>query len=83
MEAAAVLHHGDHRSNLAGVRSEPAQMRAVLESNPQLNHVLSDPDLMRQTLDAMRNPGQMAESRKLPWGERAVSGGCSGGLLDG
>lgn len=37
------------------------QMRAVLEANPQLNHVLNDPEMLRQTMEAIRNPATMRE----------------------
>lgn len=37
------------------------QMRALLEANPSLNHILNDPAVMRQTMEAMRNPSAMRE----------------------
>ena len=37
------------------------QMQQVLEANPQLNHVLNDPALMRQTMEMARNPAAMQQ----------------------
>ena len=40
------------------------QMQQVLEANPQLNHVLNDPALMRQTMEMARNPAAMQQVRE-------------------
>eukprot|EP00457_Paulinella_chromatophora_P001656 gb/GEZN01001658.1/.p1 GENE.gb/GEZN01001658.1/~~gb/GEZN01001658.1/.p1 ORF type:complete len:717 (+),score=134.35 gb/GEZN01001658.1/:48-2198(+) len=37
------------------------QMRQVLESNPQLGSVLNNPQMLRQSLQMVRNPGLMQE----------------------
>ena len=37
------------------------QMQAVLEANPQLNHMLNDPALMRQSMEMARNPAAMQQ----------------------
>jgi len=37
------------------------QMRDLVEANPHLNHVLNDPDLLRQSMSAARNPNVMQE----------------------
>ena len=34
-------------------------MQALLEANPQLNHALNDPELLRQQMEAIRNPAVM------------------------
>ncbi|XP_067933008.1 ubiquilin-2-like [Watersipora subatra] len=42
------------------ITSNP-QMRELMESNPEINHMLNNPDLMRQTLELVRNPAAMQE----------------------
>ncbi|KAG8083942.1 hypothetical protein GUJ93_ZPchr0010g7924 [Zizania palustris] len=37
------------------------QMREIIDRNPDLAHVLNDPSVLRQTLDAARNPEIMRE----------------------
>jgi ubiquilin len=37
------------------------QMRALMDANPQLAHVLNDPDTLRQSLNLARNPALMQE----------------------
>lgn len=36
------------------------QMRQLMDANPQLRHVLSDPQILQQTMQAMRDPSHMA-----------------------
>ena len=38
------------------------QMRALLDSNPQLNHILNDPSVLRQTMEMARNPAAMQQA---------------------
>ncbi|KAL9141750.1 hypothetical protein ABFS82_14G124800 [Erythranthe guttata] len=42
------------------IMSNP-QMREVIERNPELGHILNDPSILRQTLEATRNPELMRE----------------------
>lgn len=42
------------------IMSNP-QMREVMERNPELAHILNDPSILRQTLEASRNPELMRE----------------------
>ena len=44
----------------AMIQNNP-QMRALMQQNPELCSVLSDPNLMRQSLEAARNPALRAE----------------------
>lgn len=37
--------------------------RTLLENNPQLNAVINNPDMMRQAMEAARNPTVMNEVR--------------------
>jgi len=43
-------------------------MRALVDANPQLNHILSDPAMLRQAMETARNPAareQMMRSNDL------------------
>ncbi|KAL8536287.1 hypothetical protein ACS0TY_011779 [Phlomoides rotata] len=42
------------------IMSNP-QMREIIDRNPELAHVLNDPSILRQTLEAARNPELMRE----------------------
>ncbi|CAN8327738.1 unnamed protein product [Cochlearia groenlandica] len=42
------------------IMSDP-QMRELVDRNPELGHVLNDPSVLRQTLEAVRNPELMRE----------------------
>ncbi|KAL6561018.1 hypothetical protein OROGR_003808 [Orobanche gracilis] len=42
------------------IMSNP-QMREIIDRNPELGHVLNDPSILRQTLEAARNPELMRE----------------------
>ena len=42
------------------VMSNP-QMREIIDRNPELGHILNDPSILRQTLEAARNPELMRE----------------------
>ncbi|KAL3813962.1 hypothetical protein ACJIZ3_015230 [Penstemon smallii] len=42
------------------IMSNP-QMRDIIERNPELGHILNDPSILRQTLEAARNPELMRE----------------------
>ncbi|KAL3631664.1 hypothetical protein CASFOL_024648 [Castilleja foliolosa] len=42
------------------IMSNP-RMRAVIDQNPELGHVLNDPSILHQTLEAARNPELMRE----------------------
>lgn len=42
------------------IMSNP-QMREIMERNPELAHILNDPSILRQTLEASRNPELMRE----------------------
>ncbi|XXG60005.1 hypothetical protein AAC387_Pa04g1993 [Persea americana] len=42
------------------IMSNP-QMREIIDRNPELAHILNDPSILRQTLDAARNPELMRE----------------------
>merc|ERR1719473_52860 len=37
------------------------QMRQVMENNPEIAHMLNDPDVLRQSLASARNPQLMRE----------------------
>ncbi|CAA2978481.1 ubiquitin domain-containing DSK2a-like [Olea europaea subsp. europaea] len=42
------------------IMSNP-QMRDIIDRNPELGHILNDPSILRQTLEAARNPELMRE----------------------
>ncbi|KAK8567889.1 hypothetical protein V6N13_105836 [Hibiscus sabdariffa] len=42
------------------IASNP-QMREIIDQNPELGHILNDPSILRQTLEAARNPELMRE----------------------
>ncbi|XWS67623.1 hypothetical protein CRYUN_Cryun04dG0021700 [Craigia yunnanensis] len=42
------------------ITSNP-QMREIIDRNPELGHILNDPSILRQTLEAARNPELMRE----------------------
>ncbi|KAM6558555.1 hypothetical protein CsatA_027794 [Cannabis sativa] len=42
------------------IMSNP-QMREIIDRNPELAHILNDPSILRQTLEAARNPELMRE----------------------
>ncbi|KAK8582599.1 hypothetical protein V6N13_069373 [Hibiscus sabdariffa] len=42
------------------IASNP-QMREIIDQNPELGHILNDPGILRQTLEAARNPELMRE----------------------
>ncbi|KAL8092179.1 hypothetical protein AgCh_034470 [Apium graveolens] len=42
------------------IMSNP-QMRDIIDRNPELSHILNDPAILRQTLEAARNPELMRE----------------------
>ena len=42
------------------IMSNP-QMRDIIDRNPELAHILNDPGILRQTLEAARNPELMRE----------------------
>jgi len=45
------------------------QMRDLVDRNPELGHVLNDPSILRQTMEAARNPELMREMmRNTDWG---------------
>lgn len=37
------------------------QMNELMENNPEMARILSDPETLQQSLNAMRNPGLMQE----------------------
>ena len=39
-------------------RSNP-QIQELMDSNPEINHMLNNPQLMRQALEMARNPSMM------------------------
>ena len=45
----------------AAIRSNP-QMRELMESNPEIGHMINNPQLMRQALEMTRNPSMMQVS---------------------
>nr|GEW37935.1 hypothetical protein [Tanacetum cinerariifolium] len=55
------------------IMSNP-QMRDIIDRNPELAHVLNDPAILRQTLEAARNPELMREMMRNT--DRAMSGGA-------
>jgi ubiquilin len=42
----------------AAIRSNP-QMRELMDSNPEIGHMINNPQLMRQALEMARNPSMM------------------------
>jgi len=46
---------------MQSIMMQNPQMRAIIEQNPELGAVLRDPNIMRQTMEAARNPGMMQE----------------------
>lgn len=51
----------DNPELLRSILQSSPEMQAVLESQPHLNHVLNDPQLWRQQMEAIRNPAMMQE----------------------
>lgn len=37
------------------------QMQQLIQRNPEISHMLNNPDIMRQTLELARNPAMMQE----------------------
>ncbi|KAL6965173.1 hypothetical protein U1Q18_036226 [Sarracenia purpurea var. burkii] len=54
----SLMNNPDLMHNL--IMSNP-QMREIIDRNPELAHVLNDPGILRQTLEAARNPELMRE----------------------
>merc|ERR1712242_423599 len=44
-----------------GIRNNPDLMRQVMDRNPEINHMLDNPDVLRQTMEIARNPAMMQE----------------------
>ena len=42
----------------AAIRSNP-QMRELMDNNPEIGHMINNPNLMRQALEMARNPSMM------------------------
>merc|ERR1712038_411494 len=42
------------------IQSNP-QMRQLMERNPEINHMLNNPDILRQTMEIARNPAMLQE----------------------
>jgi len=42
------------------IQSNP-QMRQLMDRNPEINHMLNNPDVLRQTMEIARNPAMMQE----------------------
>lgn len=42
------------------IQSNP-QMRQLMDRNPEINHMLNNPDILRQTMEIARNPAMMQE----------------------
>ena len=38
------------------------QMRELMERNPEITHMLNNPELMRQTMEMARNPAMLQVS---------------------
>ncbi|XP_039049603.1 ubiquitin domain-containing protein DSK2b-like isoform X2 [Hibiscus syriacus] len=53
------------------IMSDP-QMREIIDRNPELGHIVNDPSILRQTLEAARNPELMREMMRNT--DRAMSG---------
>eukprot|EP00262_Sarcandra_glabra_P016173 TRINITY_DN518_c0_g1_i2.p1 TRINITY_DN518_c0_g1~~TRINITY_DN518_c0_g1_i2.p1 ORF type:complete len:543 (-),score=94.52 TRINITY_DN518_c0_g1_i2:357-1985(-) len=53
-----LMNNPDLMRNL--IMSNP-QMREIIDRNPELAHILNDPSILRQTLEAARNPELMRE----------------------
>ncbi|KAI9304934.1 hypothetical protein BJ944DRAFT_240111 [Cunninghamella echinulata] len=52
------------------IMSNP-QMRALVEENPEIGHVINDPAFLRQSIEMMRNPELMREAQRS--NDRALS----------
>ncbi|VDD91579.1 unnamed protein product [Enterobius vermicularis] len=58
--------------------AENPQMQQIIEANPELGHMLNDPDLIRQTLEMVRNPTMFQEMMRnhdragIPGGQAAL-----------
>lgn len=37
------------------------QMRQLMDRNPEINHMLNNPDILRQTMEVARNPAMLQE----------------------
>ena len=42
------------------IQSNP-QMRQLMERNPEISHMLNNPDILRQTMEVARNPAMLQE----------------------
>ena len=49
-------HHTSHRQ---GMMENNPEMRALMDSNPELRNMLQDPEIMRQSMQMMRDPSAM------------------------
>merc|ERR1711963_1318247 len=47
------------------------QMRQLIERNPEVGHMLNNPDILRQTMEVARNPA-MSNLESLPGGQNAL-----------
>ena len=52
----------DNPAVLRSIMTSNPQMRALLDANPELNHMLSDPAMLRQTMEMARNPEAMRQA---------------------
>ncbi|CEG45154.1 Ubiquitin-like protein [Plasmopara halstedii] len=53
-----ILSNPDIMRNI--MQSNPA-MQQLMEQNPQFSHIMNDPELLRQSVEAVRNPAAMRE----------------------
>ncbi|KAF5276662.1 hypothetical protein FQA39_LY06466 [Lamprigera yunnana] len=63
-----IMNDPEHMRTL--ITSNP-QMQDLIDRNPEINHMLSNPDLLRQTMELARNPSMLQELMRSH--DRAIS----------
>jgi len=58
-------------NNVRQLMMSNPQMQELMERNPEINHVLNNPDLLRQTMELARNPAMLQELMRTQ--DRAMS----------
>lgn len=61
----------DNPQFLRSILEANPQLRELRERNPELNHILNDPQMLRQSLEMMRNPSLLREMMRST--DRAMS----------
>lgn len=51
----------DNPEIIQSILTQSPQMQQLIQNNPDLGHILNDPQIMRETLEIIRNPSQLNE----------------------